>query len=282
MRHFLLLVTAATLLSACGQKTETFEQLVQAGEEAFGQADYNLARQYLRRALDLNASDKNTLYLLGVSCERDYIYDSALIYYKKADLLYPNDREINRRIYEVALSADHPRNTLDAIKTLIRTGDSPEQYYLDMAEAHVKLGNQYAAYLHYRLLANSQPDNPEFLLKLSHAAALTDSLETAVEVLDSAIERYGPRPEYLTSKAVFLATMNRYDDAEVVYRNLVGIDSTQFAHRLGLANVLSSQDNRAKKQEAYEIYKQIGPQPNGEFRIDSLIAALEVELGLDK
>lgn len=282
MRQFLVLVIAAALLNACGQKTETFEQLVRAGEKAFGQANYNLARQHLRRALELRSSDKNALYLLGISCERDYIYDSALFYYKKADLLHPDDPEINRRIYEVALSADQPRNTLDAIKVLIRSGDSPEQYYLDMAEAHVKLGNLYAAYLHYRLLANSQPDNPEILLKLAHAAAITDSLETAVKVLDSAMERYGERPEYLASKAVFLATMNRYEEAELVYRNLIASDSTQFAHRIGLANVLSSQESRDKKKEGYDIYKQLGPQPGGKFKIDSLVAALELELGLDK
>ena len=76
------------------------------------------------------------------------------------------------------------------------------------------------------------------------------------------MERYGERPEYLSSKAVFLATMNRYEAAEAIYRNLIATDSSLFAYQIGLANVLSSQDKRYKKQEAYDIYKQIGAQPD--------------------
>jgi tetratricopeptide (TPR) repeat protein len=277
MRSLLLCSFLALLVGGCGEP-QTFEELKKAGQKAYTRAEYKIAREYLIKALHFETRDRQCLYLTGLSYERDYLYDSALFYLKRADLLHPVDREINLRIYDLALKSDQPQYALTAIGVLIATGDPVEKWTEMIATLHIAQGEMYIGYKNYRDLLANDRENPESWLKLANAAAGTDSIEFGVEILDTAIEKFGSIPEFLASQGAMLASLRRYQKAEEVYRELIAIDSSMYIYHIGLANVLSTQDNREAKEEALAIYRRLQPVAPPEFRVDSLIAGLRRSL----
>src|SRR5512138_1015978 len=97
LRFFLL---AVLVLLGCSREPKTVADLAAAGDKAYFAGQYPEARVYYFKALAQKPSDKHVLYFTGMSYSREGTLDSALTYLKRADLLYPNDREINSEIHE--------------------------------------------------------------------------------------------------------------------------------------------------------------------------------------
>ena len=95
MKKVILLIWLAGLIVGCGGGPNSFDEYKAAGMRAFTDNNYGKAREYLKEALKLNQSDKDVLYFLGMAFKREYYYDSALFYLKRADILYPQDREVS-------------------------------------------------------------------------------------------------------------------------------------------------------------------------------------------
>ena len=282
MRNIVLGSLFFVLLSSCGQEPQTVEELQKAGEIAFGEADYAEARKLLAKAVAQRPSDPHLLYLLGVSYQRDYLYDSAFTYLKRADILFPNDRETNLALYDIAKALKEWRSAIKAIQVLIKTGDPADQYDRELAELNINNENYPVAYYYFRKLLQKEPDSSSHYLTVANLATELDSFEIAINVVDSAIERFGSSDELLVNKGMYLTALKKYGDGEGIFRSLMAKDSTASAYKLNLANALASQNNRTKKAEAYRLYLSIKDAFGPEFRIDSLLQALEEELDIKK
>ncbi|MEW5993840.1 MAG: hypothetical protein AB1744_05525 [Candidatus Zixiibacteriota bacterium] len=283
MRRIALLLLLAGLFVGCSNKPQTFEELTDAGERAFLDEDYARARGYFSEAAAKKPSDKHVLYLLGVSYARDFLYDSAFHYLKRADLLHPRDREINLELYRVARALEEWKTAIRAIHVLIERGDPPEQHYRELAELNMNIDNYAVAYTFYRRVLAQEAHDPDVHLHVANLAAQLDSIDVALRVIDSAIEQFGPADQFLLNKSLFLAGRQQYREAERILRSLLAGDTGALAYKLNLANILSSQDDRAKKEEAYRLYLELntlfGPE---DVLLDSTIAALRDELGIGK
>jgi len=278
MRKLILLSILMTLFSGCSKEPQTLEELRQAGEEAFLNQNYADARKYLSQVVAKKPSDRQLLYLLGVSYKRDYIYDSAFHYLKRADLLFPDDRETNLHLYEISSAIEEWNSAIRAIHVLIETGDPIEQYYNELATLNSMIKNHMVAYHFFQKLMEKEPDNPNYYLQTANMAAKIESLHVSLAVIDSAIERFGSDDEFLLNKGMYLAAKKSYDESELILRSLYAKDTSSFAFQLNLAHVLGSQDTRAKRQEALEMYIRLRPRVDDTFRIDSLIFILQEEL----
>ncbi|MFQ6008233.1 MAG: tetratricopeptide repeat protein [Candidatus Zixiibacteriota bacterium] len=265
-------------LCNCGQDPKTVEQLQQAGEEAFVNQDYAKARSYLLQAVAKKPSDPQLLYLLGISYQRDYLYDSAFYYLKRAAILYPDDRETNLALYEVAKALGDWKSAIKAIHVLIKTGDASEQYDRELAELNLRNENYHVAYHFYRKLLEREPDNPNHYLIVANLAISLDSVDAALRVIDSAIGQFGQREELQLNKGMYLIAAGKYQESEAIFRSLLAQDSTSTAYKLNLANALASQDSKAKKEEAYQLYQDIKEKVGPKFKVDSLLQALKEEL----
>jgi tetratricopeptide (TPR) repeat protein len=280
---FPLLVFVFVVLLQCGNEPETLEELTSAGEKAFVDRDYARARKYLSQAVIKKSSDKHLLYLLGVSYARDFLYDSAFHYLKRADLLHPDDPEINKEILPLAKSLGEWKAAIQSIQAFIKNGEPIERYYRDLAELSVKEQNFPVAYIYYRKLLQQEPDDPDVHLQVANLAAHEDSIHVALRVIDSAIERFGEKEQFLLNKSLFLAGARRYREAESLVRSLLLKDSTKISYKLNLASVLASQSDLKKKREAYDIYRELDTiLPVTDTLLDSTIAALEQVLGRSK
>ena len=280
MSKFMFAVLLVGFLGGCSKEPQTVDELSRAGEKAFDNHEYARARKHLTKAVAQKPSDRHLLYLLGISYQRDFLYDSAYHYLKRLDLLFPGDREVNLRLYKIAKTVKEWKSVIKAIHVLVETGDSGEQYHAELADLNLKIENYKVAYYFYRKLLEVEPNNPNYYLLVANLAAQLDSLNISLAVIDSALERFGDRDEFLMNKGLYLAVKKRYEESEAIFRSLLDKDSSSLPARLNLANALATQDDLAKKREALQLYLQIRPVADEVLRLDSMIGALREELNI--
>jgi len=271
-------VSVLILLASCTKEPETFEELKAAGIKAYASQRYAEARTFLTRAAQKKSSDRDLLYFLAVCYQRDLILDSAFFYIRRADLLFPNDREIASTLYSIAPQVQEWQAAIEAIETLISTGDPASQFFRERAMYNKNLGNMYLAVLDFEKAKNIDSTNPTSFLELSSAAAGAESLSYAVAILDTAILKFGVNDRFLSNKAVLLSFQEQYKESESILRDLVARhpESTEF--KMNLANTLASQSSTAKKKEALNVFMEIEPSTDPTWKVDSLITSLKEEL----
>ncbi|MFZ5979739.1 MAG: tetratricopeptide repeat protein [Candidatus Zixiibacteriota bacterium] len=276
MRKVLSLILPVLFVISCSGPG-SFEELKSEGLKKFSEGDYAKARKYLIEALKEKPSDKELLYFTGMSYKREYLYDSALVYLKRADIFYPKDREINKELYEVALAMEEWEYAITALMTMVDTGDKLENYYYQLADLYAKIDYPLNIFYYLKRAWEKGMDDPSRFLQLANASATVDSLELAFLVIDSAISRFGDDIRFLASKAKFYAFKEDYKTAEKMMRSVLERDTSSAETKFNLANILSLQDSKKKKNEALDLYRQVKPFIR-DYNIDSTITALEEEL----
>jgi len=259
---------------------DNVEEWKAEGKQAFLSQDYTKTRECLQKVLVKQPSDRESLRFIGISYQRDFMYDSALFYLKRIDILYPNDRSINQQIHALATALGEEEDAIRAIYTLAKTGDGYEKYYGQLLVLSEDAGN-YRNALHWgRKAIGSQPDTLRWYFHTSNMASKLDSFDVAIEILDSASSRFGDNNQILARKANLLGAKGDYPEAELLVRDILARDTTtDYRSRLSLALILSHQDEIEKKQEALGLYREIEKSAPYELRIDTVIANLEKDLG---
>lgn len=278
-RLILLPLSAALLILACASEPETFDERLKAGERAFVSGDYFRARGYLLQALNEKPSDRGLLYLLGLTYSRELMYDSAAFYLGRANTLYPDDREINLGLYDAALNVEDWESARAALRVLVETGDPVESHLETLAELSLQMEDLPWAHYYYGQLLEKEPDNPDRWVQVANTAADMGSLQVAMGIVDSAVEKFGPNETFLSNKGIYHAVLKQYTESEEIFRSLILSDSTAIAYRMNLASALASQDDPQKKREALELYRLAQDVLGADARMDSLIEVLESEIG---
>lgn len=278
-RLIFLSMSAALLILACASEPETFDERLKAGERAFVSGDYFKARGYLLQALNEKPSDRGLLYLLGLTYSRELMYDSAAFYLGRANTLYPDDREINLGLYDAALNVEDWESARAALRVLVETGDPVESHLETLAELSLQMEDLPWAHYYYGQLLEKEPDNPDRWVQVANTAADMGSLQVAMGIVDSAVEKFGPNETFLSNKGIYHAVLKQYTESEEIFRSLILSDSTAIAYRMNLASALASQDDPQKKREALELYRMVHDVLGADVRMDSLIEVLESEIG---
>jgi Flp pilus assembly protein TadD len=278
-RHVLSILLGLVGLLLAGCASESVEDLHAAGRKAFDNRDYATARSYYLRAITQETTDRDLLLDCAKAYRRDYMYDSAMYYLKRADLLHPDDRELNQEIREVAIALGDWQNAINAVETLARTGDGLEPHHAELADLWVRNGHEGRAFYHARRALLQRPNNPDMYLQTANWAAKFDSLDVALELLDTAIAVFGPLDQFVVNKALYLAYLGENRQAEQLLRPVVERDDPPNpAMQLNLANVLANSPGRVKNEEALRIYEEIQPVLGDRYPIDSLIQVVRSRL----
>jgi tetratricopeptide (TPR) repeat protein len=266
------------VLSGCFG-SDSLEELRKSGYESLEKREFAQARGYFLKALEQDARDKETLVGLAQAYRQDSRYDSAIYYYKRADLMHPKDREILQQIREVAVVLGDWQNAIDAIESMIRLGDPKDMWHEQLADLWLKNGQPGRAFFHARRAVVYGTNNPAIYLQAANWAAQHDSTSAAFEIFDSAIAKFGPLDPFVVNKALLLSMTGQQRQAEALIREAVERESPPPPDlQFNLANILASQPERAKKQEALTIYRELGNRYPGQFQLDSLISALDAQL----
>lgn len=273
---FLLLTFISSLLLSCGEGR--LEEYKTKGLEAFNQKHYRQARVFFGKALHEKPSDRDAAYYMGLSFKNDFDYDSAMFYFKRADILNTNDREVAEQMYEVALALQEWQIATTAMNVMINTGDNPEQYYVKRADLWRRRDHPGNAYYYTKLAMEYDSEDPKLYLDAATYAELVDSLPVSLAYIDSAIAKFGPNPTFIANRALYLNKMGEHKTAERIYRALLETDSTRVDIRYNLAKALEFQDSRKAKSEALDLYKSLRRPLGYKMPIDSIITRLEQEL----
>ncbi|HVP06317.1 MAG TPA: hypothetical protein VMS71_00640 [Candidatus Acidoferrum sp.] len=276
----LLLLLPLLLILSCSRGSQSFDKLKAQGQKAFVASDYKEAREYFIKALAIKPSDRDVLYLTGLCYKRDYVYDSALSYLRRADLLYPGDKEINMEIYEAAVATKSWEFAARAVNSLIAAGEPLDKYLDVLVRINLEMDEPLQVAYYLRKGVALKPDDPTYYLQLTNALVTCESLSAAVEVADEAIKRFGPKNEFIANRANLSAYQGDYATAEKQFRSLIVSDTSRATdYKLNLANVLSMQSkDKAKIREALDLYREIRPKVDSRYKVDSLIGVLEEQL----
>lgn len=271
---FLLIV----LCIGCSQEPQTLEELRTAGQNAYVDGDYSSAQIYFSKALLIKASDRDVLYYLGQTFQKLHQDDSAVYYFKRADLLYPNDRELNLAIYHSAEIIKDYTNRIKAIHVLIKTGDAPEPYQFELADLNLRAGNIFVSYLILKKIWENKTDDPNIYLALGNVSAQVDSVEFAAKITREAINRFGEKEQFVVNLAIYLAGAGELAEAEKVLRKVLKKNPKIQSYKMNLANILSVNESKSKKEEGLKIYQNLRLEYGNILNLDSLIVDLLQQL----
>ena len=277
-RTVLMTFVLATVFAGCGRVGNDLESLKKAGLAALEKGENKKAAEYLYRGMKLAPSDKDILTGLGLYYKKEGISDSALSYFGRANKLYPRDRQINRELLELYLAGPDSSNALSPIAVLVATGDNEKLYWPLLAEIHMQDQNLPEAAKYYRYLMMEYPTDPSNYLKLSVVLTRVGNFADANEVLNAAIGQFGPAPEAYANMGINYLNLKEYGKAEESIRKSLELNPQSGVVWISLANVLSDRPERAKQEEALEIYRRYRGQAPESMRLDSMIMVLEKRL----
>jgi len=263
---------------SCGKKADDLDTLKQEGTKALADGNFNKAINLFRDALRLRPSDRDILYNLALSYKKFDVPDSALVYFRRARLLYPRDREINKELIELCIAAKEYECALNAVAIMIATGDNEKLYWPMLAELHYRNKDMYMAAKYYRLILADDPDNSSAYLYLATTLSETSNYAESNQIIEKLIARFGPSADAFANMAANFANMNQLDKAEEFLRKSLAINPDYIPAWINLANLLAADSNVARKKEALDILKRFQSQIPAVYKPDSVISALEAEL----
>lgn len=277
--YYIILILAGLLtILGCGEPAD-FDSLAKGGLAAYSQADYSEAVYQYGKALHLKPSDREILFNMGMSFAKLDLLDSALIYMHRADILYPADYEINKELFRLCTLTEDYECALSAVQMMIANGDNEEMFWIPLADLNFFLNKYNLARKYYLLLIEDDPKEGRYRWNLSECFVKMNRPDEAIRVLEEAIATLGGNPVAYSQIAVNHITKREFAQAEINYHKAIEFEPRNVSLWVNLAHVLAEQDSREKKEEALAIYKLYTIDTPELFKIDSLIDALEVELG---
>ncbi|UCD94204.1 MAG: tetratricopeptide repeat protein [Candidatus Zixiibacteriota bacterium] len=263
----------------CGKETKDTGALLQAGRQALDSGDFNTAINLFKEALEQKPSDRDLLYYLAISYKRFDLIDSAYYYFRRARVYSPRDRDINKELVELCPIYGDYDCAINAIAVMVVTGDNEKMYWPVLAELYYRKNDPDMAVKYYRLLIDDDPDDKSYYLPLATTLSQMGQFEQSNQVLLLAEKNLGPSSEGFANIAVNYINLERFDKAEEFFRKSLAVNPENIPVWINLAQILSSRNDVAKKREALEIYKRYQAETPRAYNLDSVIAALESELG---
>ncbi|MBK9290781.1 MAG: hypothetical protein IPM52_04015 [Bacteroidetes bacterium] len=147
--HFLLALTSVLLIRlspVLAQQPQTFEQTMKSAEERFAQKDYLSAKTYYELALRLKPGDatatrrlNETIVLIQKQMEEQEVFykhmdegdkllaagkeEEALIAYRKALKVFPNDRYVNSQVEKITRKQEEARQKQQSFDQAMQRGN---------------------------------------------------------------------------------------------------------------------------------------------------------------
>jgi tetratricopeptide (TPR) repeat protein len=277
MKYTLLtLIFCFMLCCSCGGE-KSAEELLTLAHQSYTAGHYYEARKYLAEAIKLKPNDKEIVIEISKTYAAENMFDSAFAHLSRADKLYPNDRRINQLLHEAGVKTEHWMAAIQALIILGQTGDSIEHYYRQIGEYALNDSAGHIAFYYFGKLIEMQPDSLGHYLKCAEGGILSGEPQNSLEVLKSAHKKFGDEPILLYELGRLYGLMRNLDEAEKTYRLLVSKDNSTL-NQLQLATILARADKRAKKEEAYTLFKKLRLETPDFARVDSILRVLEKEL----
>ena len=277
----ILLLFILLLCINCSKEPKTLDELRQAGKEAYAGNQFLEARTYLDKALHIKASDKESLYFLGQTYQKLNQHESAVYFLKRADILHPNDREINLALYTSTIIIQDYGNAVKAINVLIATGDNPDMYAPELADYNLRDGNIIMSFYYLKKMYDEGTDAQSIYQSLGNVAVQIDSVDFAIKIMKEAIDKFGPLEKFRKDLAIYISITGDFKQAEKILTELLANNPTSQDLRYTLARTKAMYNIKEKNQESLQIYQKLRVENADYPELDSLIIDLVQKLGID-
>lgn len=274
----LLLILIAGLMASCGSD-QSSEELLALGKKSFAAGKYLEARRYISEALKLKPTDKELIVEMGKVYVADNMFDSAFAHLSRADKLYPGDLQINAMLHDVSVKTENWKAAIQTQIVLVQAGDSTADYYRRIGKYALKSRTGHVADYYFEKLIELEPDSLNHYMNQAEGAFISGETQKSLDILKSALKRFGDNQILLNQLGKIYGVLGELSESEKYYRVLAQKDSS-VVNRLQLASILAQQSKKAKKEEAYAMFKKLRTQTPDFLRVDSFLVALEKELSV--
>jgi len=280
-RFLIALIILVMYVGGCGDDTKTTETIFKDGREAMNDGDFVKAINIFRDGLTTDPSNRDFLLQTGIAFKKLDIFDSSIVYFRRGNILYGSDRDFNKNLVDLCPLFGDYSGAITAIATLVRLGDNERMYWYQLAELYYLNRELTMAIKYYKLLIDENPERASIYMKLANSYSELEKYRDAVSVLNNLIKNLGPTTEVYANLGLNYVALKDNQKAEDAFRNSLAIKSGNVPVWINLANILSSSTDRYKRIEALEIFREYRNQVPLAYRLDSIIPALEQELGLN-
>ncbi len=278
IRFAAVLAALTFIVSACGGSEEREAAHLQRGKELYEAGDTTRASLEFRNALQINATNAEAMYYLGLIAEREGNLAQAFNYFRRTidqDLkhvpglikvgqyaLGSDDRPMARDMAERALAVDPANADAHAIKAGVFLRD--QDYTRAEAEANLAL--------------KTDPASVPALSVMAGLRVRQGRANEAIQILDGAIAKNPENDGLYAVKLQILADGGDIGAVELTLRELVKLRPANNAYKLDLVTLLVSQDRRGEAETLMRQWVDATPDDEGlKASLVELVSALKGE-----
>ena len=242
---------------------DAFEANFNLGLLHYRRKQMELAEPLLARAAAANPKHFDSAYLLGAVRSQQGKVDEALLAWRKALTLQPNNRKLMRIMAVEYRKGGYFRDAADVAEKAIEANDEPS-WILAIRASHAAADSTRSLKLAKAFVA-AHPASPAASLELGYALFRSGDLTGAEPLLARASSAPEASEEAFQFYGEVLAARNEQDAAIAAFRNALKLRPEYTGARLALARALTTagrqQDAKRELLEAIRLDPQ-HPQPH--------------------
>ncbi|HNP29173.1 MAG TPA: tetratricopeptide repeat protein [Nitrospirales bacterium] len=231
------LVLLAFVLSGCGSAEERKASYVAKANAFRAEGNFPKARVALLNALKIDPKDPHVYFLAGQVFEKEANWSQAFRRYARVLELDSTHREALGRLARFYLAAQDSKE-LQALADTVLAQDPQDVLGLTLQDcAWFLAGEKSKALSHADALLKQNLTDPDILLMLAVVFSANQEFEKAQSILQRGLTVHHGHVDLLNYLATISIGMKDFDNAEVVYLQLLETEPHVFSHRDTLAGL---------------------------------------------
>ncbi len=262
MKYLIIFIISITLSSCFIRKVQIspedsdrteFENIFYEAEHQKLVGNINESVSLYKECTKLNPLSSASFYQLALHYYNIKKLDSSLIYIQKAVAINPDN------IWYLSIMADDYQNlsknneAIETYKTIIRKFPDKINYYYALAETYTRAAKYELALQTYQKIENISGISPEVSLKKCKIYSIQSDKNKFINELRRLADAYPSEYRYAGMLAEFYCREKQFDEALVIYNDLLKTNSKVGLVRLSLANYYRLTNNRDQTLENLQI-----------------------------
>jgi len=211
------------------------------------------AIQRYEAALELEETNTNTHYVLGVLYGRLNQSDKAITYYQRAVEIEPGFADAHYNLGNALAKTNQLRSAIDAYRNAVEADPKMSKAWNNLGNLHKAMDNFVNAQAAYIEALKVTPDNGDALFNLGELARSDGDLETAVRLFEQVLVLAPDHAATLNNLGTTCRDLKRYDEAITHLQKAINLAPQSELAYVNLANTLA---DLGQFEEAAECYQQ--------------------------
>jgi len=273
-------IAAMLVLAACGSPEEKEADYLKNGKALYESGDLSKAAIEFRNALQINPTNADAKYFLGLIFEKKGNPQRAISAFQEVALQDPNNRDVQRKLGQYAMmNGDAGEASMRADKLIALDPNKPDGHTMKGA-AFLMMGKLADAETEANAALALQPNDPDAIIVLASQRARQGKFDEAEAIVQQGLAANPDNVQLLGLKLKLLGDQHRFADVEQVLRQLIKVDPANPGHVVDLARVLTAGGRLPEAQE--EFRRAIAANPQSDLLLAAYADFLDSQVGPDQ